>query len=128
VAGSSAVARATASSSTAGKARARRLTTSSWRRAGEASRSPSTEGWSPLRQIARADVAGGGAIEDLQMRDGRAGAGEFGVEAFEQRSDDGGGRERGFKAQLSFPVQPAQGGFGGGIAGVVDIEELATGG
>src|ERR1039458_2565401 len=77
---------------------------------------------------ARADVAGGGAIEDLEMRDGRAGAGEFGVEAFEQRTDYGGGRERGFEAQLGFPVQPAQGSLGGGIAGVVDIEEAATGG
>src|ERR1039457_7126276 len=77
---------------------------------------------------ARADVAGGGAIEDLQVRDGRARAGEFGVQAFEQRTDYGGGCERGFEAQFALPVQPAQGGFRGGIAGVVDIEEAATGG
>src|ERR1017187_7424571 len=77
---------------------------------------------------ARADVAAGGAIEDLQVRDGRARAGEFGVQAFEQRTDYGGGRERGFEAQFALPVQPAEGGFRGGIAGVVDIEEAATGG
>src|ERR1039458_5271590 len=77
---------------------------------------------------ARGAVAAGGPIEVLQVRDGRARAGEFGVQAFEQRTDYGGGRERGFEAQFALPVQPAQGGFRGGIAGVVDIEEAATGG
>ena len=62
------------------------------------------------------------------MRDGRAGAGEFGVEAFEQRTNYGGGRECGFESQFAFPVEPAQGSFGGGVAGVVDIEEVGTGG
>ena len=77
---------------------------------------------------ARADVAAGGAVEDLQMGDGRAGGGEFGVETFEQRTDDGGGRQGGFEAQFAFPIEPAEGGFGGGVAGVVDIEETGAGG
>src|SRR5579862_841443 len=50
-AGRSAAARAAASSRTAGAARARRLTTSSWRRAGMASRSPSITAWPPFRHI-----------------------------------------------------------------------------
>src|ERR1035441_4315409 len=58
---------------------------------------------------ARADVAGGGAIEDLQVRDGRARAGEFGVQAFEQRTDYGGGRERGFEGQFAIPEVDARG-------------------
>jgi hypothetical protein len=45
---------------------------------------------------------------------------------FEQRTHDRGGWERGFEAQFAFPVQPAEGCFSGGIAGVVDIQELAA--
>src|ERR1019366_318976 len=52
---------------------------------------------------ARADVAGGGAIEDLQMGDGRARAGEFGVQAFEQRTDYGGGGGRGSEGRVGPP-------------------------